>query len=335
MIKHKLINYLLAALTLTFISWSASGAVVDITSMGAIPDDGIDDTQAFQSAFNSIQQKGGTIYVPNGTFIISSIVRMVPTSPHYQPNIILKGDGSSTIKIQSWYGQLIFYTGNINSFTVKDINFISSNPSGNNHSADSNNIFHLSNTQQASFHRLRFFGIKVHTSIIYSGHFMDIQNVQFLGSMAGESIVKGTLGLTMKNVQFRDYGTYNGVYYSKTGGKWIVVEQPDPRFFNAYGASRVTLENIHFDEGAFTAVELKNVEWADIAGVTTNVNGGGFAIVADNSKATISKSWFGYASNPRPAVKAVNNSTVTVRDIVLGGGVILSETDGTSSVLSE
>jgi len=63
--------------------------IIDLTTYGAIPNDGIDDTPALQAAFSSLGSNGAIIQLPNGTLNFSSSINM-------PSNCILRGAGSDS-----------------------------------------------------------------------------------------------------------------------------------------------------------------------------------------------------------------------------------------------
>lgn len=73
-----------------------SQVVVDVTSFGARGDDDIDDTKAFESAVRALPDKGGTIIIPSGVYMLSasgrsSISRAIDL--FRLSNVTLSGDG--------------------------------------------------------------------------------------------------------------------------------------------------------------------------------------------------------------------------------------------------
>lgn len=52
---------------------SIGSAVINVQNMGAIGNGVTDDTAAFQAAFNALPASGGTVVVPNGTYMINAV----------------------------------------------------------------------------------------------------------------------------------------------------------------------------------------------------------------------------------------------------------------------
>jgi parallel beta-helix repeat protein len=67
--------------------------VVDVTSKGATPNDATNDTAAIQSAIDQVAISGGTVYVPDGTFMIDAIKRIMMKS-----NVTLKMSSGTVLK---------------------------------------------------------------------------------------------------------------------------------------------------------------------------------------------------------------------------------------------
>lgn len=65
--------------------------IVDITSFGAIANDNIDDTNAINTAINSLSN-GGLVYIPNGIFNVN-----VNTCINLKDNITMFGNGNSSV----------------------------------------------------------------------------------------------------------------------------------------------------------------------------------------------------------------------------------------------
>jgi hypothetical protein len=169
-----------------------------------------------------------------------------------------------------------------------------------------------------------------------------LENVQFDGDAADVAVINALnfSGLTVKSAEFLDYGNFRSGYYSKSPnniGPWIKAEFENGILPpNATGQRVVRLQDIRFDEGASNAVKLKNVSQFTASGLTVNVSGvdGSAGVFLDNVEyAELKLSRFGYTSNPRPAIKATNNSTVEIAGISVGGGVFTGEFDKTSRTI--
>jgi hypothetical protein len=76
---------------------SVAHAATNVTSMGAIPNDGIDDTAAFQNAIDTTIPIGGTgaIYAPAGVYLLSSPLTIASRS------VTIKGEGQR-VTILKW-----------------------------------------------------------------------------------------------------------------------------------------------------------------------------------------------------------------------------------------
>lgn len=65
---------------------------VDVTAFGAVPNDGIDDSRAFNEALDSVGTTGGTVYVPEGVWTIEHVVHMRSDQTH-----LIGGNNGGTI----------------------------------------------------------------------------------------------------------------------------------------------------------------------------------------------------------------------------------------------
>ncbi len=59
---------------------------VDVTTFGAVPNDGLDDSEAINAALDAIKGSGGTVFIPEGTWQLDSIVHL------HSNNTNLSGD---------------------------------------------------------------------------------------------------------------------------------------------------------------------------------------------------------------------------------------------------
>ncbi len=71
----------------------ATSLVVDVTSKGATPNDSTNDTMAIQAAIDQVAVTGGTAYVPDGTYMIDTLKRIMMKS-----NVTLKMSTGTVLK---------------------------------------------------------------------------------------------------------------------------------------------------------------------------------------------------------------------------------------------
>ena len=78
------------------------GGIVNVIALGAIPDDGRDDTEAIQEALDKHPNGSRIIYLPAGTYEISDTLRWAkgPHSGHSYKRTILQGQGEGRTIIQ-------------------------------------------------------------------------------------------------------------------------------------------------------------------------------------------------------------------------------------------
>ena len=61
---------------------------VDVTAFGAVPNDGLDDSEAFNAAISAIKTSGGTVFIPKGIWRLDAVVHLNSN------NTNLSGDAS-------------------------------------------------------------------------------------------------------------------------------------------------------------------------------------------------------------------------------------------------
>jgi hypothetical protein len=81
--------------------------VVNVKDFGAVGDGVADDTVAIQAAINSIGSKGGLVYFPAGTYLVSSTITISKDKTY------LQGQGNNSIITRNTdYGNTFVFTGN-------------------------------------------------------------------------------------------------------------------------------------------------------------------------------------------------------------------------------
>ncbi|MEM9015400.1 MAG: glycosyl hydrolase family 28-related protein [Verrucomicrobiota bacterium] len=84
------------------ITFPPDGGILDVTTFGAIPDDGKDDTTAIQEALDQFPSGNRIVYLPPGTFQVTRTLRWPDgeNSGLHQKRVILQGAGESLSVIQ-------------------------------------------------------------------------------------------------------------------------------------------------------------------------------------------------------------------------------------------
>lgn len=319
-------------LLLLFLSLSVAAKTVALSDY-ATPNDGLNDSAGFQEAVDEISS-GGTILITAGTWDLEDTVTFV-TYTNGNNSFVIQGTKGSVLKPD--LTDVMFRFGAQNQVLLKDLVIVGDGTSG----ADCSYAIFASNVHQLRIEGCQFFGTKATYSIIYIGN-VDaiIRDTIFHGMSSSIAVIEAVnfRGLTITDCEFIDYGNFDGSYYSKTPygvGVWVKASasnQPTP---NANAQRGVYVSNVRFDEGAFYALHLINLKYADISRVLVNVSAysGSAGIVLNNVRlAKIEHSMFGYSTNPRPAMLLSNNSKATANGITLGDSVFASTVDGTSSV---
>jgi hypothetical protein len=102
----------------------AAAVTVEVTTFGAVPNDGLDDSGAFTDALgNLIAQGGGTLRVPGGRYRFASCV----TGDLQNVSVTIHGGGRGVSEIYGVSSNGLFRfdnTGSSNQLTISDISFL-------------------------------------------------------------------------------------------------------------------------------------------------------------------------------------------------------------------
>ena len=116
-----LFMYSFLSIKATTVSYK-NNMVLSPIDCGAIPNDNIDDSKAFQKCLNEAKKRNGTIIIPSGRYIIAEELIIEETT-----NLVIEGRGATLIKPER-DGSNMFY-GNYNrGITIRDLNFEGNRP---------------------------------------------------------------------------------------------------------------------------------------------------------------------------------------------------------------
>ena len=296
-------------------------SVAIVHDFGAVSDDDIDDTQAIQAAIDHVLQRGGgSVLFGAGTYLVSGRLNVVPDEIGI--DVSFKGEGTSAIQIGAGDGVRVFYAGNLNQLNFMDLTFFGRNVmSGHPEFIDAGYLIFADNVLAFNMIRCNFFGIATRDSstgrgaIVYLGATEGvIRDTNFNGSYApypdGSLIeARNSRGLIVANTRFIDYANYRGEYFSKTTafvGAWIRALNTEN--FDSSQGKGLVVEDSFFDEGAAVGIDAIGIPTVKIGGLRINVNGTspGRGIRLNKVKyAEVTRSVFGMASYPRPAIETV------------------------------
>jgi len=301
---------------------------------GAIPNDGLDDTPAIQSAIDQVLgEGGGTIVFPSGKLEVRNTLRFVPTA-YIGGEVKLQGNRGSMLEISTGPGGIAFYSGNLNIFTIEDLIVVGKQvPANHPQFYDARYVVYTNYVQQTNIIRSQFYGLAVPSggAIVYFGNtdgkILDSQFDGSLGQYPNGAVIlaENAKGITVSRTTFLDYANMHGEFFSKSPsftGSWILVK--GGLSLNANGMRRVVIEDSRFDEAAATAISIENVPWVYLSGNSVNVNAaivGKGVFLKDIEHAKIEQSWFGYTTETRPALDLVNVKALEVNSLKFGGGV--------------
>ncbi len=314
-------------------------------NFGAVVDDGLDDSLAVQAAIDDVLTKGGgTIVFPGGKLNLNRTIRLVPDG-YMGGEVKLQGNRGSVLEISMGTSGIAFYAGNLNSFTLEDLVFVGKPAEpGAADFYDANYVVFSNYVQQTNITRCQFYGLAVPSGsgLIYVGNTdARIADSQFDGSLGAYPngaviMADNPRGLTVSRCTFLDYANFRGQYLAKSPaylGAWIWVKGTGANF-NANGIRRVVIEDSRFDEASASAINIENVPWVNIRGISVNVNGAdpGRGVYLKNVEyARIEESWFGYTTLSKPALDLVNVQGLEVAALKLTGGVYFWRKQNVSS----
>jgi hypothetical protein len=323
---------------------------LSIADKGAVPGDTIDDAPAFREALQEIGGEGGsggTILVPPGRWLISSEIGAPPLTGK---SIRFLGTGNDSVIVVNTPGFRTFYLTNAETVTFESLTFVPANGAG----SDAEHVIRVDGAKLASVKDCNFFGIGTagpnfrHSAIWFFSSFGVLERVGFYGSASAQSSVvlfSNFRGAVVRDVTFLDYGTHNGILYSKVPilptNSWIEVRDPiaSPQNAATNGAAAV-IENFVGDEGAIHQIIIdparggsgQRLHSARLSNINANVAGtigvGVLAIGVDTFDLT--HSWFGYTGASTPGVRLQRVKKATLYGVKFGQGVDRYEIDSSN-----
>lgn len=296
---------------------------INVRDFGAVADDGLDDSSAFQSAVDqAFSQRGGTILIPAGKYDINRTIDAVPTN-YVGADLKFAGQKGAVLQISVGRDAIAFSAGNLNSLVFEDLTLIGRNVAFSDPDFfDARHVIYANHINLFNVTRCNFFGLATQSSegaqtgIIFVGDtdakFTDSQFDGNLSLYSTGSIIEATdfRGLTVSRCTFLDYANLSGEYFSKSTsfvGAWIRARNTTG--FNKSQQRRLFVEDSRFDEGAAYALDVINVPWVMVRGIYVNVNStsAGRGIRLTNVEfARVDQSTFGMARYARPAIEVFN-----------------------------
>lgn len=298
---------------------SASAFAVNLTDFGAIPNDGVSDSAALQQAFDTVcGNGGGEIVFPSGVTLLTN---GVGGNCQFASELSLIGNDGSVIEINAPQSAHVFAAGNLADFRMKNFLVI-----GYTNRTDASTIFYI-NGQTVTFENVIFANLHFALAgvLVEYANLTTFRNVQFAGC-GGNAMVYtyAAARLSIENSVFIDYFNYKNVYYSKSPwsiNSWVksIKNQDYPRALPS-----VKVDGSFFDEGAFYAVNVDNVDNFVFTGNRVNVNNGTNAsgVRVGNSKtAVVDGNRFGFAGTKHSAAIFENVKRFEFSNNVLEAGI--------------
>ncbi|MGB8510114.1 MAG: Calx-beta domain-containing protein [Pyrinomonadaceae bacterium] len=334
---------LIIGLTVLLFLFSFSGAAragdLSLQSFGAVADDGRDDAPALQAALEQLSADGGgRIIFPAGQTDILS-----PVSKDFldqASSLTLTGINSgSRIHIAVGPSAVGIELDNLESVVIEKLVF-----HGTSVPDDSDPLFmdaahaiRFSSCMRAVVRDCDFYGLasgaedgSVLSAIQSDLHVEDSSFRGCVGSFYSNGAVLASQdwrGLTVRRVDFLDYGTLNGVYYSKTpsfAGSWIYTGTPRS-LTDATGQRRIVIEDVRMDEGADKGLFVSGgAQFVSVKGLNCNVSGGSEGVgvwLNGVTRARIEQSWFGFTTSNRPGIQLSDSDIVELESVKFADGV--------------
>lgn len=305
------------------------------------PNDNLDDSIGFQQAVDDLAGSGGgTLVIGEGIWNVENGINLVNPSNNLT-SIRISGNKGATLKLAVNEERTFLAIGNGIQAELSGLIIIPKNMGD---VYDAGYFLTSAYTGQTIIQNCNFLGLYMKYDLISTGNTdLIIEKTIFGGNAANGSQVhvKNFGGATIRDTLFLDYYQLQDVFYSKTPlntGSWIKAENDSMPGVNAMSAKAITISNSRFDEGAQVAINIRNCPFVDITDIHVNVSGisGGTAVRLDNVKyAQIKMSGFGFSSTPRPAVTAINNSTVEAVGLMFGNNVYFANMERTTKMYME
>ncbi len=284
---------------------------------------GQDASTALLRAFDAAVAKRDQTILVDGQYLISN-----PVDYNFSrliSSLKIVGQGSRSYLVPRIVdGKTMLTLAGVETLTFEDVVFAGYPGDVN----DAGSVIALNFIQQANFSRTNFYGIActqqaAMVKFTQSDVAMRDCLIQGCAGATGNStgLVHNYLwrGFLMERCQFRDYGTLNDSYQSKTplsaSYAWVGFGNVSDHPTNAYSPSIIRIQDSRFDEGALHAISLNPnaAESAPIRGlhvknIAVNVFSSQSGIYAQHTRdIVVEDSLFGWASNAPSKAIYTNN----------------------------
>jgi len=225
---------------------------------------GYDASSALLRAFEKTVATNDQTILIDGHYLISNPVHFNFSNRISSLKIV--GLGSKSRLIPHVVDDAVCLTlSGLDSLTLQDFVF-SGYPNDLN---DAGTVLDLSFIQQINFERTHFYGVACtkHAAIIrLSQSDAAFRDCFFYGCVGNSGSMTGLVhnsnwrGFSMQRCQFRDYGTLNGTWHSKTplsaSYSWVGFGDAATEPTNSWGTGMIRIEDSRFDEGALHAISI-------------------------------------------------------------------------------
>lgn len=250
------------------VSTTLAGTEVDVTSAGSGTHTVYaDDSAAFSAAFAAMQAaaRGGTIWVPPGTFNVAANVTAF-NGLNAGSSFAMVGAGSaSVVRIINTYSvSWVFQIANIDSLArISRMTFIGQTGLG----IDASQVLQFAGCGKVLVERCHFYGLRCEglssgAVVKIGASFAEFWNTNFHGCSSEKGVVwsEGGQLLTIEHGEFRDVGDINGTAIVKTTANSPWIRMTDVRA-TAHGSpirSCLKIVDTHLDEGPNVGILVEN-----------------------------------------------------------------------------
>ncbi len=248
---------------------------------------GQNELSAFAAAFaamTNISDNGGTLYVPDGTYLVNGLADIwVSAQGQSIANAIWRGNGGSSriVPVGGSVGNNtpFFFNGG-ESLTIRDLLFMGVN------GANDCDCLMSVGTDRIIIDNVGFYGIRATDTTLgmlyLQGAQVKLRNLRFAGcANTGGPIVhiaNGWGDLQADDIWFPDFGILNGQQWGKTTqspsaatDSWVKIGEPDNQSGANFQQNGIRIRNFRCDEGAIKALDIAppslRIDYVDLENV--------------------------------------------------------------------
>lgn len=325
----------------------ANAAATTIADLGVSI--GTDCGPALQAALDALEESAGGTLIIDGVYLLRTGVNL--NSLRAQDIRISGTGGDSGLIVAGNIDATMIRINNVGRLLFEGVNMAGTHDEPN----DCLRVLHISNSF-VRFEGCGFFGLASVTNygaglIYHELCDLVLRDNEFGGcvfsSGRDNSVVRGDLwlGFSDEGSRWIDYGTWGGIYYSKTGiafsGAWVALGANRDPVANATSQSVARFTDSRFDEGCVAAVSVNvgnnpRINRVHLDGVQANntlITGGTAFYLKGVDHVLIEQCAVGWTPLPRDAITLVNCGDVVVERMLTNTQAVGLSATGVDSIL--